>query len=415
MDVVIDRLQPEDVEQEARLRALAFQRDLGPYYDPDRPSVDRNRVHVAKAGGKVVAAVSVLPFGQWFGGAALAMGGVAGVAVAPEARGHGLARRLMNDAVTAMHERGEIISSLYPTTSTLYRASGYEFAGRWERTRVEISELARLPAPTRPVSGRRLTVEALPAGQLQRMRPLYDALAATTNGWLARTDLFWDRLNYFMNPDKTNTYGYVILADDEDEPVGKVVGGLTIGHTAGRHQLKYDLEVGGPFATDGDVLASALRLVADHGTTADRATLSLPVETLATALPGAVLDHRDSWLWMLRLIDVGPALTTRGYNPNVTARVRFDLSDDLAPWNRGRWAIDVADGRATVDGPSGTTSSGAGSVVELDIQTLSCLFTGFVGPWDLARAGRLPAADRPTLEALAAIFAGPPPRLVDFF
>ncbi len=405
MDITVDRLQPEDAELEARLRAQAFQTDPGPYCDPQRPTVSFDRVHVARSAGQVLATVAVLPFGQWFGGRSVPMGGVAGVAVAPQARGHGLARRLLTEAIEAMHDRGEVISTLYPTTSSLYRAVGYEFGGRWERTTIDIAVLA--DAATASTRDEGHVVEALAAGELERMRPLYDSLAADSHGWLDRSDLFWQRSNHATDPGTSNSFGFVI--DDGSEPVA----GLTIRHKRSDNRLKFSVDVDGPFARSDVAFSAAARLIAGLGTTADRATLSLPVESLAAYLPGAVLDHWDSWLWMLRIVDVRGALTARGYNPCVTASFAFELRDQLAPWNQGHWRVEVADGAASVERLD--VGSGGWSGPSLDVQTLSCLFTGFIAPLDLARAGRLPGADQRVLDAVTAAFAGPAPRLVDFF
>lgn len=411
MNVDTGHQRADEAEQGARLRAQAFQHSLGPYYDPDQPAPDLDRVHVARAGTTVVGTVTVFPFGQWFGGRSVPMGGVAGVAVAPEARGHGIARRLMTEAIAAMYERGEIISSLYPTTSTLYRSMGYEFAGRWERTNVPLHELASVSAG-RSAKRSGLTVTALAAGQLQRMRPLYDSLAAESNGWLDRSDLLWDRMDFSLNPQKSNSFGYIITDAD-----GEVVAGLTVSHKRRAGPYKFDLDVGGPYASNADGFIAALHLIAAWETTAESATLNLPVEQLAAHLPEAILDHADSWLWMLRLVDVEKALAARGYQRGVATRFDFDLTDDVAPWNSGGWSVTIENGLATVTRAEAAppNSDGSPSRLSVDIQTLSCLFTGLIAPIDLGRSGRLPGADPETIDALTLAFQGHPPRIVDFF
>ncbi len=410
MTPVISRLQAADARAAARLRAQAFQQDLGPDFDQGRP-IDNDRVHVAHLDGRLVGTATVLPLAQWFGGRSLPMGGVAGVAVAPQARGRGLAKRLMTEAIEAMRERGEVISSLYPTSSTLYRAMGYEFAGRFERTTVEVAELT---ASARGKSvDKRFRVEELSAGEMTRMRPLYDALAAEANGWLDRTDYLWDRLDQTVNPERFNHFGYVLIDSHADTGPGddRVEAGLTVANIKGRHRLKFDVSVGGPLARSADAMTAALDLIAGLGTTADAATIGLPVETLAGILPGAFLDHQESRLWMMRLIDVEAAIAGRGYNPAVHTRLQFQLHDPIAPWNEGRWSVSIAEGSATVERQRSATHG----VVEIDAATLATLYTGFSNPWELARAGRLAGADSATLHALAVAFAGPPPRLIDFF
>ncbi len=68
---------------------------------------------------RLVAQTRSLPFGQFFGGRSVPMGGLSAVAVAPDARGRGCASRVVHAALRAMRERGEVISSLFPATTTL--------------------------------------------------------------------------------------------------------------------------------------------------------------------------------------------------------------------------------------------------------------------------------------------------------
>lgn len=412
MDVEIGLLRQDEAMADARLRAQAFEPGLGPYYDPDRPTAGLDRTHVGRSGSKLVGTLNVLPLRQWFGGRALPMGGVAGVAVAPEVRGQGLAKRLMSDALVAMRDRGEVISALYPTTSSLYRSMGYEFGGRWELTTVDVRDLATISRGSSAPRSRPL-VEALKPGELQRMRPLYDRIAAESNGWLDRTEIVWDRLDHVLNPDKFNSFGYVLTEDDQ------VVAGLTVAHRPSDNRHMFNVEIGGPFAASTDAFHAAMDLVAGLGTTAERATIGLPVETAALHLPGGILEHAESWLWMFRLVDVGEALRLRGYNPNVSARFSFELVDETAPWNAGRWHVEIADGSARIehDPATAATHSGVPDGVHpvLDVQTLSSLFTGFMSPWEAAAAGRVQGADGAFLQAVAAAFAGQAPRLVDYF
>ena len=62
----------------------------------------------------------VYPFGQFFGGRSVRAGGVAGVAVAPEARGRGHAQRVMRASIADQRVRGEANSILDPATTSLY-------------------------------------------------------------------------------------------------------------------------------------------------------------------------------------------------------------------------------------------------------------------------------------------------------
>ncbi|MEM7274752.1 MAG: GNAT family N-acetyltransferase [Actinomycetota bacterium] len=403
-----------DLEPAARLRAQAFQVDPGPV-DPDRPLPSNDRLHVARLGDRIVGTLTVWPFGQWFGGRSVPMGGVAGVAVAPEARGRGVARRLLTDALAAMRNRGEVISTLYPTTSTLYRSVGYEFAGRRELGAVDLGVLSSVG---RGVPGAdELTVETVDGvdgASFDQLRACYDARAATTAGWLDKGDLFWRRIRHEFDPSRRNEFAYLIR-----DRQGRVRGALLVRHRRGDGGHRYGLDIRGPYADGPAAMAAGFRLIGAMSTMADRASFDLPPEELALHLPGAILDPRDSWLWMVRLVDVGGALRARGYRRAVTASVTLQVTDTIAPWNQGRWSLTVTGGAATAtrldDDGGAAVGPGPSADVTIDVTALAALYTGFVGPEDLAAAGRLTATDRDALDHLGAIFAGPPPRLTDFF
>ena len=80
---------------------------------------------------RLVGMLNVLAFEQWFGGRAVPMGGIASVVVVPEERGHGLAPRMLAHALALMAERGEVVSTLGPATTWVYRKCGWELAGHY--------------------------------------------------------------------------------------------------------------------------------------------------------------------------------------------------------------------------------------------------------------------------------------------
>src|SRR5262245_51321796 len=59
-----------------------------------------------------------IPMGQYFGGKSVPMMGIAGVAVAPEARGRGIARQLMEETIRECHREGWALSGLYASTQS---------------------------------------------------------------------------------------------------------------------------------------------------------------------------------------------------------------------------------------------------------------------------------------------------------
>src|SRR6195952_5128172 len=105
-------------------------------------------------------------------GRAVATAGVAGVAVAPEYRGTGLARRVMTHLLAQARERGAVISTLFRTAPALYRALGYE----------QVAELVDGSFPTAALRGVRpvsTTLRRAEAGDAAEVRRIYATVAAT--------------------------------------------------------------------------------------------------------------------------------------------------------------------------------------------------------------------------------------------
>lgn len=114
------------------------------------------------------------------------------------------------------------------------------------------------------------------------------------------------------------------------------------------------------------------------------------------------------WRWMTRLVDAAGAVAARGYPDGLRATVELDLADAAAPWNAGRWVLEVDRGQ-------GTLTAGGSGRVQVTAGTLASLYTGYANPLTLARLGLLGGARPADLEALAAIFGGPAPWMPDFF
>jgi len=99
------------------------------------------RVLTDTGNGRVVAGLILIPMGQFFGGRSVPMHGVAGVGVAPEARGQGAAAELMRCALREMPAAGFPISGLYPrprnctaASATSRRAAALRSASRRSRS-----------------------------------------------------------------------------------------------------------------------------------------------------------------------------------------------------------------------------------------------------------------------------------------
>ena len=343
--------------------------------DLDRPRPANDRIVAAYDGDTIVGCVTLLPDAQYFGGRAVSSGGIASVSVAAHARGRAIARRMMWESIGRLREGGCAISSLYPTTATLYRSVGYEIAGHQGMTRIDIAELPRSIGDTSfsPVT-------------LRDLRAVYDAVAPAHDGWLARNDARWTVLGYDFDKSPQPSAAYLAHRD------GDLVGGLAYRQVPGESR-SVDLMASQLFAVDRPAMREVLSLLGAHGTMAGAMRTPLPEWELQAAVDNGQRTKRTFAMpWMVRIIDAPAAVAQRGYNPHVDIEVELELSDDHIAANSGRFVLTVREGK-------GSLEVGGKGLLTLDIREFAAAFTG----------------QRAVEPRLSAAFGGRPPTLVDFF
>lgn len=396
MDVQIRPLTAEHEEAAYRLRVQAFTSEPGAAYDAGTAYVPPERRLGAFAGERLVGHLAVWDFGQWYGGRRVPMGGVAGVAIAPDARGRGVGGRLLVRALAGMRERGEVLSALYPSTHGPYRRYGWEIGGVWVRRSVPTTALRQLPRPAVETFARPGTAEDLDA-----VEELYRRWARARAGMLDRTSL-WTRRR--------------LAPDDEQQLYVAERDGEVVGYAAFEHESTEEVHAAfrvGELDLLGDDLDAELalwRLIGSHASVAPTTRYVGPPEDPLLLL---LQEHdlREDPLravWMSRLVDAPAAVAARGFPAGVEASVPLEVTDPQLESNAGAWVLEVAGGR-------GQLTAGGPGRVELDIGTLSTLYSGYLPATELAHLGRLPGATAPDLEALTAAFVGPTPWMRDYF
>jgi predicted acetyltransferase len=355
--------------------------------------VTRSNVRVVRDGAAIVGGLVLIPMGQWLGGRAVPMTGVAAVAVLPEHRGHRAATELMSATVREMRAAGAPISTLYPATQPLYRAVGYECAGVGYRTEVQAQMLRG--------GDRSAPLRAAARADEPAIDECYRRRARLSHGLLDRPPYLWERIR---RPIAGTVGGYVV---DGDAGVEGYVYYTTREITVGRTDFALwcpDVAAATPRA--------ARRIVgffSDHASmTGEIAWRGWPGDPLLAVMREQHFTVKVQDLWMLRVLDVAAAMTARGFSPGVTAEVHLDVTgDDLLPENAGRWLLRVADGRAEVE-------RGGRGTLRTDIRGLAAMYTGFLSPADLRAAG-FADADDASLAAAGAVFAAPHPWMADHF
>lgn len=346
-----------------------------------------DNMRVVRRGGQIAAAMGAIPFGHWVGGRVVPTAGITAVGVAPGERGGGVGLWMLRQALAEQRAQGVPIATLYPATTAFYRRNGFERAA--VRTIYEI-DLAAIG-----VRDHALETVAVGADQIETLKQIYAQVASRSTGWIDRPDFYWQRMlrgagkpSYALLVQRDGVpEGYVIFAHAQrGEPV-VVQDAVALTPAAGRR---------------------ILTVLADNRSVLEKARFAAaPNDPLLLLLPEQNQKVFFRIDLMLRILDVPAALAARGYAQGVSAELHLHVDDDLFPENSGPLVLRVADGR-------GVAERGGSGRVRMGIRDLAALYTGFISPFDQARAGALqgPPED---LAALALAFSGPQPWLPDMF
>jgi predicted acetyltransferase len=383
--------QDRDTPSLARMISLAF----GGTPEGTKEWLARAGVHevrLLREGQTDVACALRVPMGQFFGSRSVPMMGVAGVAVAPEARGRGLATRVMQEFLKEARSEGAPISALYPATLPLYRRVGFEQAGYWMEYRLPIS---RIDVPSPGLSVRPLSEKDMPA-----VKQCYRHIAQGFDGYLDRGEYIWSRIT---NPHQGEATGFVI-----DSPDGRGLAGYCFIRQERLPSQRHDVHATDLCASTPTAAARLLNFLGEFASVGEEAVFfGGPLHALTPLLGEQKFKMTFREYWMVRILDVAAALTARGYLPGVHAELHLDVGDELFPDNAGRYAVHVSDGHATV-------KRGGNGSLRLNIRALASLYTGFTSPHALKVLGRI-EGDETSLRAASAVFAGPPPSMPDMF
>jgi predicted acetyltransferase len=355
--------------------------------------VDGPQLHwgVADASGRLIARASDRPHQHWFGGRLVPASGLAGVAVAPEARGQQVAGAMLGALLAGARERGASVSALYRTLPGVYRRLGWEDAGSITYTAYPTLGLAR--ARTRADRH----VRAATAGDHDTIKTTYDAYARQHNGML-------DHGGPLFDEDPLQHYDGVTLVDDD---AGRCVGYACWDRGEG-YASGAKLTVQEFVTLDAGAAAALLASFGGWGhavpTTSIRAPLGDP---LHWALPCDGVPE-SAGVWMFRIIDAVAAFDARGYPSGVEGTVDLLITDEVCPWNAGPHRLQVHSGAARLE-------RGGTGAVEIGARGLALLFAGGVSAASLRRGELISGGGPDDNRLLDGIGGGGQPSMLDGF
>jgi predicted acetyltransferase len=382
--VIVRRLGPDDIEQVWQLSQLAFG------YRSDEPPADIGHAWgVESADGRVLASARIRSYEQWWGGNAVPMGGIAGVAVHPDARGQGQASTLMRELLPVMRAAGQPISVLFPTGVGVYRPVGWEVDGSLDDTRIPTRDLRPARAPV-DVRVRTAAVEDVPA-----IRDLYVGLGV--NGLLTR-----EGPEFPEGAEAVLDHDVVALAEDA---AGAAVGYASYARGNGYREGS-ELRVWELVNRTGPAAAALLQSLASWSTVASTVLWRGPTAELTGHVAGPVPPPVRRQPWMLRIVDAPAAVAQRGFPSATSVDTAFLLDDPDIPEHAGAWRLSVDAGEGALE-----RMEAGSDLPRLHIRGLALLYAGTADVPALLRLGLL---DRPA-PGLDLPFAGHEPRILDYF
>lgn len=366
---------PEELKQLGNILIQCFNAPGEPVF-LNRIGIENTRI--LKSEGQIAGGLGLLSLGQWYNGVNIPMVGIAGVGIAPEYRGKGSAIALMKSVLEELYTQEVPISVLFSAAQPLYRKAGYEQAGA----------LCSWEVPTNTIQSQKHTLEVRSLNlDSDLFEKLYKQQAPNNHGFLDRNSVIWETIKQ-SNP-QTYAYqfgdeGYIIFYQEQDRIV---VRDWVLRSAAAVKQF--------------------WTFLANHRSQVDRIEWkSSPVDALSLSLPDQTAKLKWLRCWLLRIVHLQHALQQRNY-PTINAELHLDIQDAILPNNQGKFILTVENGRGIV------TPGGRGEL-QLEIRSLSPLYTGLFTAEQLAQASLL-AGTPEAIQTATRIFASSNPWMPDFF
>jgi predicted acetyltransferase len=331
---------------------------------------------------------------QWWRGRAVPMAGVSSVAVAPEQRGQGIARRLMAALLEEMATRGYPISVLYPATMSMYRALGWELAGARETAEIPARSLRSMASPDVSPDAGSVAMRRAEPGDAGAVISVIGRVheAARDCG-----PITWDEATVRQWLHDREVYAY--LSDD---------GFLSYRWHGGNDAVFVE----GAEAMSAPTIRAFWSHVGSHASIAEKVYVRVGAADVfwwLTRERDADVTHRS--MWMLRVVDAPAAIAARGFPAATSLSVPLDIADGVRPANSGRWELTVAEGKGALD-PL-TSRPGAGPPLALGPRGLAALYAGT--PVATLRQASLASGGTPEGDAALDAAFGANPYMLDGF
>jgi predicted acetyltransferase len=349
------------------------------------------RMHAAFDDGRAVGGAGSYLFDFTVPDGTVTCAGVTVVGVYPTHRRRGVLTAMMRAQLDDAHERGEPVAALWASDERIYGHFGYGMASL-----VGIVDLPRANSDfAKPLETRGVARYVEPEQVPETFAGVYDATRVETPGMFVRSRVWWE-LRTVVDPDEWRPPGA-----GPKRFVALEIDGRVDGYAVYRHAPKWEAGVSSGRVNAIEVMGvtpqatrELWRYLCDIEWVETVFAMFLPIDHplfFILANPRMMHFRIGDGLWV-RLIDVGAALSGRGYTGD--GAVVFDVRDDFCPWNKGRWKLEGGEAARTR----------AAADIKLDVQALGSAYLGGFTFTDLARAGRIEEAREGSLARADVLF-----------
>ncbi|MFB4162519.1 enhanced intracellular survival protein Eis [Alteribacillus sp. JSM 102045] len=386
----IRKIKETEIKQSLELNQFAFQYEMS---EEDREISEQvmkpENTWVAAEGDSILSKLNILPTDVFVGGRKMKMGGVSGVATWPESRRNGLVKQLLEASLKDMHDRGHVLSFLYPFSIGFYRKFGWELfcdSLKWNLKKDQLPEKGGIE------KGRiaRVTLE-----DWSRINKVYQAFAANYNGAVDRSETWWRYVQRRMKKghiavytnDKAEDTGYIIYKVKENK---MTVYEYTALDEEARHQI--------------------WRFIANHDSMVNEIDIKPPIDDpMRYFLPDPKITETRNSYFMARIVDIKGFLEQYPLKLGIEKSFTLAIKDKRCDWNDGIFHVTAAPNKNEIKKATETEKK-----LTMSIRTAAAVFLGYLPVETAFNAGKI-TGNSEDLQKLKEAVVPNSPFIYDFF
>lgn len=346
--------------------------------------------------GVILSNVQMIPYRVRIRGRETDSWFIVGAATMPEARNRGHMAALLQASFARMREAGVTVSHLYPFQYDFYRKYGYDVCSERLLTRLSPSDILESQGMREAASWPAQAEQIDSRADAGTLKDCYEAFTKDLDGYVVR-----------------DAKSFELRLEEHALESG---GGLAI--RRGGKLLAYalyalqDRKLACPETVYAEppALYALVWHLARRFPDMETIEFSTPVsDTLRHLLKDGRARSFIEPFDMLRIIDLQALLQSLRYPPDAKGEWTFEIQDEHAPWNDGRFRIRVEEGRARVDRTAAPAAFGLG------IGPMAQIVCGLVAPSAMARARRLETSDFTQIMQFDKVFPAITPYIFEMY